>query len=681
MSSVRRQLSEKRGGAATAKLLAVVHAPDGSVGKVYRAPTKVDFKAVGVATARAKDLAGRVGLGGLTLVPNEPINPISPGKFGSGIASPTRIGCATFGDLHSPRQQVLLAAFAEEIRAVPNGAIRILLALALDRLTDYHSSLCRWVPGGEFIGNTFSRQALPIIWNFAEANAFAGASGDWLGAIQWMCLVLEHLAASDLGSGHVQQGPAQRLPLPDDAADAIVTDPPYYGAVMYADLSDYFYVWLKRTLGDIVPAFSSPLVDREDEIVATPTSRGRDDREKNAAFFESEMARALMEARRVVRPSGIAVVVFAHKSTSGWEAILSALLSAGWVATASWAIDTERAGRTNAHGTAALASSVHIVCRPRENEDGSLSTNAVGSWRSVLAELPQRVHEWMPRLAAEGVVGADAIFACLGPALEIFSRYSRVEKASGDSVPLKEYLEQVWAAVAREALSMIFEGADASGLEEDARLTAMWLWTLGAGAREANGVAENANDYDGELPEEEDHSAKPKSASAGFVLEFDAARKIAQGLGAHLDKLTDVVEVKGDKARLLSVAERAKSLFSRDARSADASPQAKGKPKGRSSRKQLGLFAEIEAAEKEGLLGDAGVPKVGETTLDRVHQTMILFGAGRSEALRRFVVEEGVGKDARYWKLAQSLSALYPAGSDEKRWVDGVLVRKKGLGF
>ena len=102
----------------------------------------------------------------------------------------------------------------------------------------------------------------------------------------------------------------------------------------------------------------------------------------------------------------------------------------------------------------------------------------IGDWRDILQELPRRIHDWLPRLAEEGVVGADAIFACLGPALEIFSRYSRVEKASGEVVPLREYLEQVWAAVAKEALSLVFRDADASGLEPDARLTAMWLWTL-----------------------------------------------------------------------------------------------------------------------------------------------------------------------------------------------------------
>ena len=192
--------------------------------------------------------------------------------------------------------------------------------------------------------------------------------------------------------------------------------------------------------------------------------------------------------------------------------------------------------------SAALASSVHLVCRPRENPDGSVRTDEIGDWRDVLQELPRRIHEWMPRLAEEGVVGADAIFACLGPALEIFSRYSRVEKASGETVTLKEYLEQVWAAVAKEALTMIFTGADTSGFEEDARLTAMWLWTLNAG----NTDAANGESADEEEADDESEGGTKKAKTTGFVLEYDAARKIAQGLGAHLENLGSLVEVSGD---------------------------------------------------------------------------------------------------------------------------------------
>src|SRR5262249_47578779 len=156
------------------------------------------------------------------------------------------------------------------------------------------------------------------------------------------------------------------------------------------------------------------------------------------------------------------------------------------------------------------------------------------------------------RLRAEGVVGADAIFACLGPALEIFSQYSRVERASGEQVRLGEYLEQVWAAVSTAALAQMFNDADAGGLEEDARVTAMWLWTIFAAAKNgpANGEGDETVQEDLGDPDEddEDENSQSKSKKQGWPLEYDAARKIAQGLGAKLEDLTRVVELSGKKA-------------------------------------------------------------------------------------------------------------------------------------
>lgn len=398
---------------------------------------------------------------------------------------------------------------------------------------------------------------------------------------------------------------------------------------------------------------------------------------KNKAYFEATMKDALGEGRRVLAPVGIGLVVFAHKSTSGWEAQLRALIDAGWSVTGSWPIETEMGTRLRARDSATLASSIHLVCRPRESTDGS-TVDAIGDWRDVLQALPGRIHEWLPRLAREGIVGADAIFACLGPALEIFSRYSRVEKANGEAVTLKEYLEHVWAAVSREALSMIFEGADASGFEEDARLTAMWLWTLKAESGESragngNGAARSAET----AGEEEDlEDEKPAASLGAYTLEYDAARKIAQGLGAHLEKLESLVDVKGDKARLRSVRERARFLFGKDDESLS------GKRKAKENAAQLSLFSLVEDAEPAAdEWQEAPAFKAGSTALDCIHQAMLLFAYGRSEALKRFLVDQGIGREARFWRLAQALSALYPSGSDEKRWVDGVLARKKGLGF
>jgi hypothetical protein len=325
-----------------------------------------------------------------------------------------------------------------------------------------------------------------------------------------------------------------------------------------------------------------------------------------------------------------------------------------------------------ANKSAALASSVHLVCRPRENPDGSVRTDDIGDWRDVLSELPRRINEWLPRLAGEGVVGADAIFSCLGPALEIFSRYSRVEKASGEVVTLKEYLEQVWATVAKEALAMIFTGADATGFEEDARLTAMWLWTLKTG--DTNGS--EGEDTEDDSGDDEEGGGK-KTGKGVFSLEYDAARKIAQGLGAHLEALHHLVTVHGDTATLLPVAARTRYLFGKDTAEAP-----RGKKKKKDSQMKLDFGEELKQIEQEsGPWSGELKGTVGRTILDKLHQSMIFFAAGRTEALRRFLVEEGIGLNPFFWRLAQALSALYPTGTDEKRWVDGVLARKKGLGF
>jgi putative DNA methylase len=678
VASVRKQLKERRGGAADARLLAVVVSIPGQPGRFYRAPSKAALQSVANAGIALRTLASEH-TGPLSVVPDELISFNEIRRI-----SVPLYGMLRWGDIFTPRQALTIATLAQLVSAVSKrvsdvelgAAVSAVLACAVDRQAEHLSSLCRWNSSGQKMQATFGRQALPMMWDFCEANPFGGSVGSFDGLLECVLGPLD-LHRAFVRSGHVELASATAHPLPSDSVQVLFTDPPYYDAVPYAHLADFFYVWLRRSVGTVFPHLLSLSSTPKDDEVVVDRPHELSTSKKDVTVYEKKLAEAFAEGRRILAPDGIAVIVFASKTTASWEAILSALIGAGWVVTASWPVDTEMSTRMNAMGTASLASSVHIVCRPRETSTGALDSENVGSWRSVLSELPPRIHEWMTRLALEEVAGADAIFACLGPALEIFSRYSRVEKASGESVPLKMYLEEVWAAVAREALSVVFEGADASGLEEDARLTAIWLWTLGASVKEPNGTSPGDDDVEASDDEEEGSKAKP---TAGFFLEFDAARKIAQGLGAHLEKLTTVAEVKGDKARLLAVAERAKFLFGKKAAAEDGQG-VKGKGKPKPSKIQLGLFAEIEAAEREGLLGDAGVPAVGETTLDRVHQAMILFGAGRSEALKRFVVEEGVGKDTRFWKLAQSLSALYPASSDEKRWVDGVLARKKSLGF
>jgi putative DNA methylase len=685
VKSVRTQLRARRGGASDARLFCVVTTKPGQQGRFYRLPNQCDMEATRRA---AMELERRkaVHTGPLSLVPDEKISLNEIRRISVPI-----YGMATWGDLFTPRQALALTTLVRLVRKVGEKladahdsgfttALQTCLAIAVDRQADATSSLCRWHITREIHTATFGRQAIPMVWDSSEVCIMSDSTGGFSGAIEWVSKVCEVNAGTAGAEGYVEPATATEHPVPNDAAHAFITDPPYYDAVPYAYLSDFFYVWLRRSLGQLHSnLFTDPLVPKDAEIVVDRPHE-LSTSTKDVGFYERELTKAFADGRRVLRPDGVGTIVFASKTTASWEAILQAVVDAGWTITGSWPIDTEMETRVAAQGQARLASSVHLVCRPHENPDGSLRQDDIGEWRDVLAELPRRIHEWMPRLAAEGVVGADAIFACLGPALEVFSRYACVERASGEEVTLSEYLEQVWAAVAKEALSVIFKDADASGLEADARLTAMWLWTLstnttnGATAQAAN-AAEEAGEATGDEGDgDEEGTAKGARSAGSYSLEFDAARKIAQGLGAHLENLTHVMQVKGEMARLLSVSERTRYLFGKDEAQAPAGRRKKCSP-------QLSMFPEAGHAEEETGWRDKSAPRPGATTLDRVHQAMILFAAGRAEALKRFLVEEGAGNEARFWRLAQSLSALYPAGSDEKRWVDGVLARKKGLGF
>jgi adenine-specific DNA methylase len=673
---VRSQLSNRRGGTIDAQLIAVGLFKSQEKGKTYRKPTKEEVEKYQYALSLYRSLLNS-SKNGLAIIPDEKLNHLR------GFFNVVLYGMESWGDLFNPRQAILMTTLVRLIEQEYQDlalsdkefakAVATCLTLAAGKVAQYNSSCCRWKPTGETIVDMFGRQAIPMVWDFTEAYPFSNSTGDIAQYIEAISLVIENLIGVFDKPGTVFQGSATDLVLPDDSVDAYITDPPYYDAIPYADLSDFFYVWIRRTLKDAYPELlEAPLTPKKLECV-TLAHRAAMYRNKDKQFFEKMMTTAAQEGRRVTKPNGVGLFVFANKATSGWEAMLNALIDSSWTIIASWPIDTEMSSRLRAQGSAVLGSSVHLVCRPLENLDGTCRVE-IGDWRDILSELPIRIHEWMPRLAKEGVVGADAIFACLGPALEIFSRYSRVEKASGEQVTLREYLEHVWAAVSREALGMIFEGADATGFEEDARITAMWLWTLKTAESPAlNGKNEIKEQQEENEDVEDEEEGSGKKKVKGFSLEYDAARKIAQGLGAHLEEMHTLVEIKKGNARLLPVSERAAYLLKSDKEKPIRRPKKK--------EKQATLFPlELEGSEEpEEDFGD--VAEIGKTTLDRVHQSMLLFATGQSDALKRFLVDEGIGKNAQFWKLAQALAALYPTGTEEKRWVEGVLARKKGLGL
>lgn len=407
----------------------------------------------------------------------------------------------------------------------------------------------------------------------------------------------------------------------------------------------------------------SPLSPKTPEIVQDET-KNDGGRAKDRDWFEESMASAFAEGRRVLKGDGVGSVVFAHKTTEGWEALLSGMIRGGWTITASWPIATERPGRLRAHNSAALATSIHLVCRPRPDDA------PVGEWANVLAELPGRVGEWMQRLQREGIRGADLVFACIGPALEIYSRHSSVETPAGRQVALPEYLERVWEVVGREALEQVLGTADArarngqaGALEEDARLTALFLWTMQS-TEQGDGASAAEADDSGENVEE------PRRSRA-FGLPFDVVRRFAQPLGIHLGEWESrIIDTTQGVVRLTPVRERGRQLFGDDGAGALADDiEADADSAG-----QLPLFPEEAPQDPRAraMADDLDSP-AGATTLDRVHAAMLLQAAGRSRALRALLhAEHERGPD--FLRLANALSALYPRGSDEKRLLDSMLL-------
>ncbi len=672
-----------------AQMLAVVTLKPGEPGRQYRLPTDIDYRAVRDAQAwvvRILEQWKRGGRQGVCPVPDEPLPPI--GTLGFRVQ---RYGMLHWGDLFTARQKAVLVWLSGELARTKTGDCAAVLACALSRVSMSGMSCTRWNAIAQKMQHTFGRQALPIVWDFAEVVVIADAPGNWKSGYELISEVIE--TSRSCGAGQVQLADATEYPLPDDTAQVWFTDPPYYDAVPYADLSDFFLVWLKRALPQhpslrdpFDPA--NPLTPKHREAVQDETKRA-DGRPKDRVWFEETMARAFAEGRRVLRDDGVGSVVFAHKTTEGWEALLTGMIRGGWTITGSWPIATEMGSRLRARDSAALATSVHLICRPRPDEAD------VGDWATVLRELPPRVGDWMERLQSEGVRGADLVFACIGPALEIFSRYAKVETAEGREVALAEYLEKVWEVVGRSALGQVLGTAEAKArngaagaVEEDARLTALFLWTLQSTDGETPGAVSDEADDEEAPDEDENEESSFGGKTRGFALIFDVVRRFAQPLGIELPRWEGrVIETNKGVVRLLTIAERAKQLFGEDGAWAVAARLEQEAAVGTNPLQGM-LFPDmrsttapvipgrgvIRGTERKVDVSDERLTAALEaTTLDRVHAAMLLQTGGRTNALRALLnAEQERGPD--FLRLANALSALYPKGSEEKRILDAMLL-------
>ena len=416
-----------------------------------------------------------------------------------------RYGMLKWGDLFNSRQKLALITFTEKVRLayekmIGEGyndeyakAVVSYLGIGLDRIAIYATSFGYWHNTRELVNPGMGRQALAMTWDYAELNIFGG-NGDWNSAMHWILILLSHL--SQIPSSpqlKVIQTSATELPFPDSYFDAVFTDPPYYDNVNYAELSDFFYVWLKRSIGDLYPElFMTPLTPKSKEIVSNPVRQGNSKDAKK--FFEEMLKKAFREISRVLKSNGIATIVYAHKSTSGWETLINSLLESRLVVTASWPIDTEMKARLRAKESAALASSIYFVCRKMERKE-------TGWLNEVKEEIRNHIHRKLETLWEEGISGSDYFISAIGSAIEIFGKYKKVMDYEGNEITAGKLLEYVREIVTDYAVRQILHNGIAGELSPLTRFYLLWRWTYG--------------------------EAK---------VHFDDARKLAQSTGVNLEK-------------------------------------------------------------------------------------------------------------------------------------------------
>ena len=360
----------------------------------------------------------------------------------------------TFSTLVAEAQQkaetdAIAAGMANDHLPLRNGgqgaraygeAVGVYLAFVIDKMTDYHSSICSWNPPREGLRNTFGRQAIPMVWDYAEANPFSSSSGCFDNMVEWVTKCVSEFPASQVAK--VVQFDAQR----DCGLLEIMvsTDPPYYDNISYADLSDFFYVWLRQSLKDTYPElFSTMLVPKAEELIATPY-RHEGSAEQAKEFFEDGMLSACQQMYLYAREDIPVTIYYAYKqsdsdadgtASSGWETMLSAIIKAGFSITGTWPMSTERSSRTIGIGANALASSIVLVCRKRP-EDALQTTR-----RNLINALRRELRPALKKLQDSNIAPVDLAQSAIGPGMGVFSRFQQVLEADGTPMPVRSALK------------------------------------------------------------------------------------------------------------------------------------------------------------------------------------------------------------------------------------------------
>lgn len=464
--------AEGSAGRLSAKLMAIV--AEGKHGRVYLSP---DLTSESIATSAS-----------VSWKPENEL-PDDPRNFWT-----VQYGLRTYGDLFTNRQLVALTTFSdlvtearERVRAdaiaagmtndnkpLADGgltatayadAVSVYLAFAVSKIANIGSSISSWMNDRGAFRETFARQAIPMTWDYAEANTFADLGGSFSTAIDKAAMAVSFVSASH--SGFVEQADAAIQNITRDKV--VSTDPPYYDNIGYADLSDFFYVWLRRSLRNILPAiFSTMAVPKAEELVATPYRHGGKDQAEK--FFLNGMTQAMHRLADQAHPAFPVTIYYAFKQSesdggdgttnTGWDTFLAAVIEAGFSITGTWPVNTEGSGRIIALGTNALASSIVLVCRKK---DVALPVVSLGEFKSELkAELPAA----LAHLQAGNIAPVDLAQAAIGPGMAIFTKYGKVMDAEGKAISV------------RTALAMINETLDATLAEQEGDFDADTRWAL-----------------------------------------------------------------------------------------------------------------------------------------------------------------------------------------------------------
>jgi len=469
------------------QLMAVVCTKERHRGKIYLSPDQVTDDLIPDEEEiwrRIERLCEETGLS----VPEEELPKASDKEKPDEITLGFRVqpyGFAKWYELFTPRQLLTLLTFTKWVRRAYEEmrkegheegltkGIATHLALLSSKMSDYLGSFCQWLVQTEAVAHIFARQALPMLWDFAELNPFGEAGSNSVSILK--AIVEAVNSCNDIDAyANVIRTSATELPYHENFFDAIITDPPYYDNVPYADLSDFFYVWLKRSIGHLyLEHFSGELTPKKKEIVADAKRYGS--KEKAKQFYEEMMFQSLQEAWRILKPDSPLVMVYAHKTTAGWSTLVEALRKTGFIIQEAWPVRTERPGRLREMGASALASSIFLCARKREK-------GKVGSYENeVYPQLEQIVKERVNTLFSEGIIGADLVIACVGAGLKAFTQFERVEYANGEEVTSEDYLHTVEGLVLETILEKLF-GISRKGVSDvDAatRFYVLWRYTYG----------------------------------------------------------------------------------------------------------------------------------------------------------------------------------------------------------